>query len=302
MRAPKMSSIAQALRWMGEPVAAMMMRHAVRVGAILPAMPLELPDKAAVEKLPEAQRSLYVEKDGKYRLDVDVEDTGSLKSSLKAEREARKTAEKKFKEFAAQFEGIDPEKVRELMSHFDSTEEAELLKQGAEGIEKIVEKRTEKMRADYEKKLEELSEQIDGALEVAGSYMDRVRDAHILSAAAKAGVHPGAMEDVLLRGGQMFSVDDDGNAVQFDPDAGDEERVVLGKDNKTPYSPAEWLEEMKEQAPHWWPAGSSGGGAGGNKGNGKGFGGAKTVRRADWEQMSHDDRMKKSKDGYQIVD
>lgn len=263
-------------------------------------MPLELPDKVAVDKLPEAQRSLYVEKDGKYRLDVDgFEDTGSLKGSLKAEREARRKAEKTAKDLAAKFEGIDPEAVRELMQHFESADEAELLKQGAEGIEKIVLKRTEKMKADYEKQIEELQEHIDGALEVAGSYMDRVRDAHILSAAAKAGVHSGAMEDVLLRGGQLFQVDDEGNAVQFDPEGGEEERVILGKDNKTPYSPSEWLEEMKEQAPHWWPAGASGSGAGGNRGN---AGGAKTIRRATWETMPHDERMKKSKEGYTIAD
>jgi hypothetical protein len=278
-----------------------MFRHLIRSGGLLTALPLELPDKSAVEKLPEAQRSLYVEKDGKYRLDVDgVEDTGSLKASLKAEREARKAAERKFKDFATKFEGIDPEAVRELMQHFESGEEAELLKQGAEGIEKIVLKRTEKMKADYEKKIGELEEQMNGALEVAGSYMDRVRDAHVLSAAAKAGVHPGAMEDVLLRASNLFSVDDDGNAVQYDPDAGEEERIILGKDNKSPYSPAEWLEEMKENAPHWWPAGASGSGAGGNRGGHAT--GAKVIRRAQWEQMPHEERMTKSKEGYQIAD
>lgn len=293
--------VGRASRCLVEEVDRIMFRHLIQFGGLLTALPLELPDKGAVEKLPEAQRSLYVEKDGKYRLDVDgVEDTGSLKNSLKAEREEKRKLERQMKDFAKKYEGIDPDAVRELMSHFDSSEEAELLKQGAEGIDKIVAKRTEKMQADYERRIQELEEQMDGALEVAGSYMDRVRDAHVLSAAAKAGVHPGAMEDVLLRAGSIFSVDDDGNAVQFDPEAGDEERVVLGKDQKTPYSPSEWLEEMKENAPHWWPAGASGSGAGGNRGGNAG--GAKTIRRAQWEQMPHEERMKKSKEGYQIAD
>jgi len=39
---------------------------------------------------------------------------------------------------------------------------------------------------------------------------------------------------------------------------------VLGKDGKTPFSPAEWIESMTEIAPHWFPASSSGGGASGS--------------------------------------
>lgn len=65
----------------------------------------------------------------------------------------------------------------------------------------------------------------------------------------------------------MFALDESGQAVQRDAEG----NLVIGKDGKTPYSPAEWLESMRETAPHWFPAGASGSGSGGGaKGGGAG--------------------------------
>jgi hypothetical protein len=65
----------------------------------------------------------------------------------------------------------------------------------------------------------------------------------------------------------MFTLDENGNAVQRDADG----NVVIGKDGKTPFSPSEWLESMRESAPHWFPAGASGSGSNnGSKGGGAG--------------------------------
>ncbi len=280
-----------------------LVRYMAKVGLALHALPLEIPDKGALEKLPEGQRSLYVEKDGKYRLEVEgIEDTSGLKSSLEQERSARRAAEKKMKDFAKQFEGIDPEKVRAFMGQFEDAEEAELLKQGAAGIDKIVERRMAKQKEAYENQLQQLQESYEGSLEVAGSYMDRVLDSHVTQAAVKAGVHPNALEDVLLRARMIFSVDDEGNPVQFEGGEGDdeEERVVMGKDGKTPFNPGEWIEGMKEKAPHWFQANSSGGGAPGNRGSS--HPGGKTIRRASWETLSQEERHAKVKEGFKVVD
>jgi hypothetical protein len=67
----------------------------------------------------------------------------------------------------------------------------------------------------------------------------------------------------------MFTLDENGNAVQLDGDS----QVVIGKDGKTPFNPAEWLDSMRESAPHWFPAGASGSGSGNDKrGGGSGSG------------------------------
>lgn len=256
-----------------------------RKGLLLGALSAEI-DATAHGKLPEGQRAWYVKDGDKFKLDlakVDIEDTGSLKSALEKEREAVKAARKEGKSaleaLAAKYKDIDPEKYKAIMAQFEDAEEAEMLKQGAAGIKAIIEKRTEKLRADFEKERKKLIEEKDGALQVATTFMERVLDNHVRESATKAGVHPGAVDDVLLRARSMFSLDDDANPVQYQENSED---IVLGKDGKTPFNPSEWLEDMKEKAPHWFPANASGGGAGGDRGANKG---AKTMKRAAFDAL-----------------
>jgi len=123
----------------------------------------------------------------------------------------------------------------------------------------------EKHTEAQQKLIEEAMEREGGAMEVASTFMERVLDNEVREAAVKIGLHPSAIDDALLHARNIFSIDDDGHAVQLDDDT---EEPVLGKDGKTPFSPLEWLEGMREKKPHWWPAGSSGGGAGGGRGAG----------------------------------
>ena len=99
----------------------------------------------------------------------------------------------------------------------------------------------------------------EAASKRAQAFQGRVLDDAIRAAAAKAGLHQHAIDDALFRARSMFSLDETGNAVQL----GDDGRPVLGKDGKSPFAPLEWLEGMKDKAPHWFPSTASGGGAGG---------------------------------------
>ena len=105
------------------------------------------------------------------------------------------------------------------------------------------------------------------------------------AAAAKAGIHAFAVEDALLRARSLFTLDDKGEAIQVGPDGA----PVLGKDGKTAFTPAEWLEAMKETAPHWFPAPGSGGGANGSGGAGAG---GKTIRREAFDALSAAEKSK----------
>lgn len=271
-------------------------RYAVHSGLALGVLALTV-DK--LEGLDAAVRPLYKEKDGKFILDVsglpDPEDNAPLKAAITKEREAAKKSEDARKALEKRYEGIDPDAVRALMGQFENAEEAALLAKGKEGIETIINKRTEKQRLEFEKKLKEASDKATGALEVASTYMDRVLDNHVRAAVAKAGIVPSAVDDALLRARNIFSLDDEANAVQFDKDG---ETVVLGKDAKTPFSVTEWIESMKESAPHWFPAGSSGGGSKGDQGKG----GEKTMKRSAFDALGQDERKKVMADKVKLVD
>lgn len=253
----------------------MLAKYMGRVGLTLNAIVLEV-DAAGHAALPEFQRGWYdpdAAKPGTFKLNpakVEVEDVTGLKRTVEATRAevraAKVAQENAVKEALKAFEGIDPEKVRAMMTKLGTDEEQALIAAGQ--IDKVIEKRMEKQRAALLKEVEAANGKAAGAMEVASTFMERVLDNHVRAAAAKAGLHPSAVDDALLHARRLFSLNDDGEAVQFVKDS--ETEVVMGKDGKTPYSPAEWLESMKESKPHWFPAGASGGGSGGGKGGGGG--------------------------------
>jgi hypothetical protein len=158
------------------------------------------------------------------------------------------------------FDGIDPVAVRNILKRFSDDEEAALIAKGE--IDKVLERRTERMREEMGRKLTEAETKALAAETRSKAYEGRVLDDAVRAALAKAGLHPHAVDDALLHARIMFSLDDKGNAVAL----GEDGKPVLGKDGKTAFSPTEWIEGMREKKPHWFPASASGGGAGGSGG------------------------------------
>lgn len=238
--------------------------YMARTGLVLSALPLSV-DK--LDDVPEAQRSLYIEKDGKHVLDVTgMDDTTGLKTALQKERDAAKEARRIAKEMEERYTGIDPVKVRDMMSKLDQDGEAALIAAGK--IDEVIAKRTEKFKTESQRRIDEALGTAQASETRAKKFEQRVLDNHIRQAAAKAGIHTHAVEDALFRARSMFSLSEEGDAIQLSADG----TPVLGKDGKTLFNPAEWLESMKESAPHWFPAGNGGGGGSGSKnagGNGR---------------------------------
>lgn len=273
-------------------VAAALCARAASAGLTHGAIELEADN---LEKVPEFQRGWYVQDAAtkKFKLDpakVEVEDVAGLRNTVAATREEVKKAnaarEQAVKDALKPFEGIDPVRTKEMLAAFASEEEKKLIASGPEGIKRVVEARMEKQREDMAKQIDEAVKREQGALEVASKFMERVLDNHVRAAAAEAGVIPSAVEDVLLRGRQIFSVNEEGDAVQYDEDG---ETAILGKDGRTPFSPKEWIDQMKEKAPHWFPATGSGGGAGGSaKGKGGGI---------DFSKLSPQEKLTAAREG-----
>lgn len=186
----------------------------------------------------------------------------------------KKVLQTQLEEMQKTWGSYDPEAVKNIMTRLENDEEAKLLAEGK--TDEVIERRTERLKADHAKQLANLEAKI---AELSGSYegaQGQVKklmvEGNLRQAASELGLVPSAVEDALARAMNVFSVGEDGKLL-----AENESGTIYGKDGKTPITPAEWLSDMKEKAPHWFPA-PQGGGAGG--GNGKG-GGAHTISRAD---------------------
>jgi hypothetical protein len=104
--------------------------------------------KAVVEKLddaPEAVRSFYQEKDGKFVLGVEeaggfsLEDVSGLKSALHKERGSRE----QFEREVGRFKDIDPDKAREALAKFEEFSKLDPAKEA----DKIAETKLEAIKA-----------------------------------------------------------------------------------------------------------------------------------------------------------
>lgn len=174
-----------------------------------------------------------------------------LLAELKQERENLK-----------KFEGIDPVKVKELMDKFDNDEDTKLIKEGK--IEDLLNRKYSKRDAEWQRKLDEANKIAAEAKAKADKFLESVLDDR-LRAAFNGKVDPRSMKAALLEAKQLFTLDDEGRAVQFD----EEGQVVLGKD-KTPFSPLEWIESetTRKESPYLFPATGAGSGASQSSNNG----------------------------------
>lgn len=227
----------------------------------------------SLDAVSEAHRALYVADGAKFRLDVEgADDTAALRIELATTKREAAERRKTVKELEEKFAGIDPEKVKAMMSKLDQDGEQALIAAGK--IDEVISKRSEKLRADLQKQLDDAHGKTLAAEARTKQYSQRVLDDRIKDAViGKVHVHAIKNGDVMRAARELFTLDDNGDAVQLDSDG----KPVLGKDGKTPFSPVEWIESMVEIAPHWFPNGASGGGAGTN---GSGSGGGKTMTRA----------------------
>ncbi|MBF6701253.1 hypothetical protein, partial [Acinetobacter baumannii] len=202
----------------------------------------------SLDAIKEEHRALYVEENGKFRLDLEgYEDPKGLKSALQSERDAAKNAKLELQKLQKQFEGIDPEIVKKVFAQIDQDEEAKLIAEGK--VNEVIQKRTEKMREEHEKLLKAEKERADKAEAYAQKFKQSVIQSQIVQAAVELEALPEATADIAFLAQSKFALDENGKAVAVDENG----EVVIGKDGQTALSPKEWVESLREQKPYFWP-------------------------------------------------
>ena len=101
------------------------------------------------------------------------------------------------KDTLKRFDGIDPDAVRNIISKFANDEEAALIAKGE--IDKVLNNRTERMKAGFERETQAERAKREAAEARAAKFSKRVLENGIRAEAAAAGLHQYAIEDALLR-------------------------------------------------------------------------------------------------------
>jgi hypothetical protein len=187
-----------------------------------------------------------------------------------------KEIKSKFDALNQQFEGFDMEAVRGLLTKAQTDEETKLLAAGK--IDEVFARRTERYQAETAKQIKAKDDEIARHQAANQKLSGRALSDAILKAATKSGALPEALEDIVLRArSNGWSVNADGEVIALNG-----EEVILGKDGKSPLSPIEWAESLRETAPHLWPK-AEGTGAPGSSATGAT---GKTIKREKYEQMN----------------
>lgn len=219
------------------------------------------------EDIPEGFADLYTERNGKWELtgiegvktQADVE---RVQEALRKEKVDHKATKTKLDVF----DGLDPDEVAAQATALEEANaKLEAIGNGngidETKIEPIIAARLKAATAPLERKVTSLETQIENGKktiaeregEVSGLKLSITMDnieRHVRDAAIAAKVQTSALDDVVLRANRIFERDDAGKILTKD---------VAGT---TPGLTAkEWLKDMEEKAPHWWPA-SVGGGSG----------------------------------------
>ncbi len=163
---------------------------------------------------------------------------------------------KKEREELKKFAGIDPVKVKKLLDDLDADEDTKLIKEGK--VDELLNRKYEKRDKDWQIKLDAAIAERDAAKAKADKFLDSVLDDRLRSA-FNGKVDPRSMKAALLEAKQIFKLDDEGRAVQFDAEG----QIVVGKDGKSPFSPLEWIESdtTRTESPYFFPITGTGTGA-----------------------------------------
>lgn len=216
--------------------------------------------KADLEALPEALRALYVEKDGKFILDAEVDEhpaVGGLKSALAKEREGRESTSKELLKLRKDIEGLDPVKAREALARVQELEDKKLIDEGK--FEELVKARTDRLQQTHQEQLNEYQKKLkehEGSISKLTEELSTERiDNQLTLHATKAGVRPTALTDVILRARRVWKLVD-GQPVPMNGDS-----LVYGKDPSKPMPMEEWLDTLRKGDGAHLFEGSGGGGA-----------------------------------------
>ncbi|MEI2416208.1 hypothetical protein V8Z80_08490 [Orrella sp. JC864] len=195
---------------------------------------------------------------GKIQQAIEKEVSG-LKSKNQELLGQNKTLKTDLDTFKGQFEGLDIDAVKGLLQKASQDEETKLIAEGK--LDQVFERRTERLRGELDKTIKAEQQAREKAEARAKALEARALGDVIRGAAIEAGAEKSALDDFILRGQAIWTLDEDGKAVALQ-----DGEVVYGKDGKTPLTPKEWAESLREAAPHLFPRAQGGGATGGGGG------------------------------------
>ena len=242
-------------------------------------MPLQF-EVDSVEGLDDAVKSLYVEKDGKFRLDVSgIDPADELKEALRKEREVSKSRQAKLEELDAARAKREKEAEAEKQKIL---EEAARKSGDFDSLRASYEEKFEKSKGEYESKVKSLDSQLEKLLV----------DNKALDIATQIAPDNVALMLPHVKARIGTRVDDDGQKHTAFMDKNGNLSSLTADDLVK-----EFMEDKTFAAVVTGSRATGGGATGGGRG-----GASKTIKRSEFERLDPASQMKFASGGGEVVD
>jgi DNA-binding transcriptional MerR regulator len=244
-----------------------------------------------IDEVPEAVRSFYEEKDGKFSLKVEgLEDTTALKGALEKERRAARDAQK----IAKQFEGLgfSADEIKALVEEKQKAEREAAAKAG--DFDKILNQH----REGWEKQRTTLEAELNAA---RASERSAIIGTSLMAALTKAGA---TEEGIDLMPDRLAA------RVKFETEDGARVVKIMAADGETPMagsgkSGLATFDDLVKEALTKWPSlfkASGAGGGGKLPGSGAGGAGNRSMSKAEFEALPAKERAARMASGLTLTD
>lgn len=184
-------------------------------------------------------------------------------SGLKTKNSEILDEKKTLQETLKKFDGIDIKEVKIATDFYDKNKDAEFLKDGT--VDELIEKKTSQLTSDFETQITELNGKLSEAYAHGETYQtlfeSKVIDDGLRVEAIKQGVRNEALEDVVMRGRGVFSLDENKQIEARDAEG----KLAITEDKKV-LTTKNWIEGLKDTSPHYWPESEGAGAHGGSSG------------------------------------
>lgn len=221
-----------------------------------------------LDGLSDEMKTLYKQGgDGKFHLQTE-EDQG-MKAKIDEFRNNNIALMKEKEELEKKLSKLgDPDEITKMKKRLQDIDDQKLIEAGK--LEEVVQQRTERMRADFENQVAQLTAALnerDQKLTATNQRLSEVLiDGEITKAVNSVGVvRKEAIRDILSRGRETWKLEE-GVPV---PKEGD--RLLYGIDGKAPLTFEEWAKALITSAPFLFEGSAGGGANGGANQGGAGF-------------------------------
>lgn len=229
----------------------------------------------SLDEIPEDFRDLYEKgRDGGFELSYDfVKEHPAVVKLRKTTDDVdkkRTMAERALEELQAKYGDLNPDEARAAMDKLQRSGDEELINEGK--VEELLEKKTERMRHDFEKQIAAKTAALEELEEKVGKYEQEISDIRIYDtikdAALSKGARKEALTDIKNRAAGIWKLQDG------KPAALDQDGIIMGKRGE-PLTIEEWVDTLAAESTYLFEPNSGGGSQGSDtRGN---MGGAKIV-------------------------